>query len=107
MQPIRRILFHHAVELPGGANTTDVDASLLAAPPVVDYVAGVVRIGTHEYPWASVKHVVREPMPTGAKEREPDELACPECGQKFGGGQALGAHRWQKHRIKGTSRGDT
>lgn len=103
MQPIRSIIFKRQVLLPDGTRTSEVSGALA---PTIDYVASVVRIGNREYPWADVEHVDREPMPTGAKEREPDELACPECGQKFGGGQALGAHRWQKHRIKGSSRGE-
>ena len=31
------------------------------------------------------------------------EVVCPECGRKFKRPSALGAHRWQAHRVAGTS----
>jgi hypothetical protein len=31
------------------------------------------------------------------------ETVCPECGRSFKRPSALGAHRWQAHRIAGTS----
>ena len=31
------------------------------------------------------------------------ETVCPECGRKFKRPSALGAHRWQAHRIAGSS----
>jgi hypothetical protein len=31
------------------------------------------------------------------------EVICPECGRKFKRPSALGAHRWQAHRVAGTS----
>jgi hypothetical protein len=30
-------------------------------------------------------------------------VECPECGRPFARPSALGAHRWQAHRVKGTS----
>jgi hypothetical protein len=31
------------------------------------------------------------------------ETVCPECGRKFKRPSALGAHRWQAHRVAGSS----
>ena len=31
------------------------------------------------------------------------EAVCPECGRKFKRPSALGAHRWQAHRVAGSS----
>jgi hypothetical protein len=31
------------------------------------------------------------------------EVVCPECGRKFKRPSALGAHRWQAHRVAGSS----
>ncbi|TML60412.1 MAG: C2H2-type zinc finger protein [Actinobacteria bacterium] len=31
------------------------------------------------------------------------ETVCPECGRKFKRASALGAHRWQAHRVAGSS----
>jgi hypothetical protein len=31
------------------------------------------------------------------------EVVCPECGRTFKRPSALGAHRWQAHRVAGTS----
>jgi hypothetical protein len=31
------------------------------------------------------------------------EVVCPECGRKFKRPSALGAHRWQAHRVTGSS----
>jgi hypothetical protein len=31
------------------------------------------------------------------------EVICPECGRKFKRPSALGAHRWQAHRVAGSS----
>ena len=32
-----------------------------------------------------------------------NEVVCPECGRKFKRPSALGAHRWQAHRVAGSS----
>jgi hypothetical protein len=32
-----------------------------------------------------------------------NEAVCPECGRKFKRPSALGAHRWQAHRVAGSS----
>ena len=32
-----------------------------------------------------------------------NEAVCPECGRKFKRRSALGAHRWQAHRVAGSS----
>lgn len=31
----------------------------------------------------------------------PASEECPECKEKFANGQALGAHRWRSHQVKG------
>jgi hypothetical protein len=38
-----------------------------------------------------------------AKAETTNEVVCPECGRTFKRPSALGAHRWQAHRVAGSS----
>jgi hypothetical protein len=38
-----------------------------------------------------------------AKSEMTSEVVCPECGRQFKRPSALGAHRWQAHRVAGSS----
>jgi hypothetical protein len=38
-----------------------------------------------------------------AQSETTNKAVCPECGRKFKRPSALGAHRWQAHRVAGTS----
>jgi hypothetical protein len=42
-------------------------------------------------------------MAAQAQTETTGEVVCPECGRKFKRPSALGAHRWQAHRVAGTS----